>query len=247
MERMTVFIKHLATNGGHRFYKFSLPLTMGRADFDKEPRSFESDFAEYRKRIAEQYQQFVPVRDFDIVCVSDAHTHLERLVFVGMEYHDAEDVKYNCIIHAQIGGEHTLMIGGGSRQSMRNDVVYLRRLAQINGYNFGGRVKDCDNCAMSAVHTPTSEYACGSELNYRRLGYYCRAWIDKDSPVYICPRCGADRGREQAVMYFVNGCDRCRTDFDRRCGSYRAMRMGVANKPFEEQRIAINDFRAGKI
>ena len=61
----------------------------------------------------------------------------------------------------------------------------------------------------------------------------------------ICPRCGKERGLEQAQMYGSNGCNACRTDFDRRCDSYRGMMSRSAEKTWEERRDEINSFRAG--
>lgn len=67
------------------------------------------------------------------VCVSDAHTHTERLVFACGRYVDdvgVEDIAPYSMLH--IAGAMTMMIHGGDSNSVRADEVYLRQISILN-------------------------------------------------------------------------------------------------------------------
>lgn len=72
------------------------------------------------------------------VVVSDAHTHIERLVFAGMRYQlsDGEEI-YAPVSMLQITGRYTMMIHGGDPQSVYPDEVYLRQIAILNSSQDG--------------------------------------------------------------------------------------------------------------
>lgn len=62
------------------------------------------------------------------------------------------------------------------------------------------------------------------------------------SEVYTCSYgCGA------TVDKYGARCPACQQRFDNICNRYRAMLQRISNKSFEEQRDAINKFRAAEI
>lgn len=69
----------------------------------------------------------------DKVCVSDAHTHIERLVFPAFNVREigTGDVRV-CHRTNAIAGHHTFMIHGGNSESVKPDAVYLRAIMRLN-------------------------------------------------------------------------------------------------------------------
>lgn len=68
-----------------------------------------------------------------IVCISDAKTHLERLVFAATKYKLPNgEVVYGPLSMRHIDGALTMMIHGGDARSMKPDEVYLRRIEMFN-------------------------------------------------------------------------------------------------------------------
>lgn len=67
------------------------------------------------------------------VCISDAHTHLERLVFLATKYRlaNGEEV-WGTMSMIHIDGSLTMLIHGGDRSTMKPDEVYLRRIKMAN-------------------------------------------------------------------------------------------------------------------
>ena len=80
-----------------------------------------------------EYKHLLPVGGIDIICISDANTYLERLVFAGI--FDSECNDYSRL-HLQIDGCHTFMIHGGDKKTMKSDHTYIRRLAKVNGLEY---------------------------------------------------------------------------------------------------------------
>ena len=72
----------------------------------------------------------------DIICISDATTHIERLVFAGIRAKSS--IPNECFMFSflQIDGKHTFMTSGGNIDSVYPDEVYLRRIASCNNMNF---------------------------------------------------------------------------------------------------------------
>ena len=70
---------------------------------------------------------------FSIVCVSDAHTHTERLVFPVIVVKDKStgEIDLKPIMY-QIDGKHTFMIDGGDERDVYRDETYLHRLRIAN-------------------------------------------------------------------------------------------------------------------
>lgn len=67
------------------------------------------------------------------VCVSDARTHIERLVFAAGRYKDPEgNISIGIYSMLHIDGRLTFMIHGGDPESVKDDMVYLRHIAIAN-------------------------------------------------------------------------------------------------------------------
>lgn len=121
----------------YRIYKLSEPIRIGKSDICGEVNIKEA-FEELKKRVREDsphYNEIIETlgRECTFVMISDARTHIERLVFPAFEYNG----KYGWG-SGDIGGKHTMMIYGGDQNSIYPDEVYLRRLAQINKLKWEG-------------------------------------------------------------------------------------------------------------
>ena len=68
-----------------------------------------------------------------MVVVSDAFTHIERLVFPGFRLNGNWS-----FIEANIDGKHTFMIDGGDPKAVYADEVYLRHLCILNHLKWEG-------------------------------------------------------------------------------------------------------------
>jgi hypothetical protein len=110
-----------------RMYKSDVEITKfpnDRFDWDKE--------IELARPRLKQGVSMLEDKCFYVV-VSDARTHIERLVFAGMRYEmpDGEEV-IGPVSMLQITGYHTMMIYGGDTESVRPDEVYLRQISILN-------------------------------------------------------------------------------------------------------------------
>lgn len=104
-------------------------------EFDKPIKKFpiENKDVNWGDRLKDEYKKFIP-KEFHYVVVSDAHTHIERLAFLGFKYtKDGED-RYGYLDKHHIDGRLTMMIHGGNSKDIHPDEVYLRRIAYKNGY-----------------------------------------------------------------------------------------------------------------
>ena len=118
-----------------RFYELSTPIIKGRR-FGKDvdiPMELE-DIKE--KRLKPEFKADFKTDACYLVCVSDAHTHIERLVFTA----DKFPFGYGASM-VQIDGSHTFMTHGGDYNSVYPDEVYLRHLSMVNGYKYGGIIE----------------------------------------------------------------------------------------------------------
>lgn len=115
-----------------RFYKLSTPVSKApNPNFNWDD---ERDY--FLKRIEDEYKQALP-REIEYVCVSDAITHIERLLFAAIP-HETFDIGYSCLVGMHLDGKHTMMIDGGDDRDVHPDEVYLRRLARSNNLHFAG-------------------------------------------------------------------------------------------------------------
>lgn len=130
MTKETITAEKVFENKYQRFYKLFLPIKDGVHYTIKEV------LDELRPRLKEEFKQLVPEgKDtWDLLCVSDAHTHTERLVFLAAKIEDRVGRFGSLHIH----GKHTMLIHGGDCDAIHPDEVYLRNLAVKNGYKWGG-------------------------------------------------------------------------------------------------------------
>ena len=67
------------------------------------------------------------------ICISDAHTHIERLVFPAFSVLNKKTGEITvCHRNNTIDGSLTFMTHGGSSKSIHPDRVYVRHLKMIN-------------------------------------------------------------------------------------------------------------------
>jgi hypothetical protein len=110
-----------------RFYESDVEITK----FPNERFDLEEEVAYGKSRLKEGVEMLN--EKVFVVCISDAITHLERLVFAATTYKLSNDeVIYAPISMLQIDGSHTMMIHGGDASSMKPDEVYLRRIKMFN-------------------------------------------------------------------------------------------------------------------
>jgi len=130
MENLTATLVH--ENGGQRFYKLNHSITKGYQAFKGGEKYILIELEECKKYLKPEYSTLYDgLNGIDLVCVSDAHTHTERLVFAGIAYNGTY-----ARTKVQIDGAHTMMIHGGDSAMVKPDHVYLRRLASLNGFYY---------------------------------------------------------------------------------------------------------------
>ena len=117
-----------------RIYELSKPIYKGKSDL-KDEVCIEESLKELYERLKPEYQESALQYKKEgcyYVAISEAHTHIETLVFPAIRVTDSS----YAWSHDDIGGKHTMMINGGDPSSIYQDEVYLRRLAQLNNYNY---------------------------------------------------------------------------------------------------------------
>lgn len=130
METTTVELVHTSTN--QRFYKLSKKITKGIRTITGKIVDIPAELIESKEKYFKpEYKEICPVGGADIICISDATTHYERLVFVGMTYNEGDFGRTKI----QIDGHLTFLSHGGSIKSMKPDLVYIRRLCMLNNLN----------------------------------------------------------------------------------------------------------------
>lgn len=124
--------------GGYRVYKLSEPITKGHSDLsgDIDIKANAKGWLKIVKPEFENAVQRIEETGLYYVTISDAYTHIERLVFPALDV-KLEDGSYASIMD-DIGGKHTFMTQGGDADSVYPDEVYLRRLAQLNNLKWEG-------------------------------------------------------------------------------------------------------------
>lgn len=136
---MKVKLVHRETEKGNfRIYEVSEPIKKGISDLFGET-TIDKIIESYRDSLTEEYKEGILERlgkGVNYVAISDARTHIERLAFPAFKF-NPPNYPYG-FLGAEIAGKHTMMIYGGDERSIYPDLVYLRRLAQINGYRWEG-------------------------------------------------------------------------------------------------------------
>lgn len=121
-----IIAKLVKQTNEQRFYELSEPIYKGRR-FGKDI-DIAIEVKESKEHIKPEYRDTVRDDGCHIICISDAHTHIERLVFVAEKF----SFGYGRL-GVQIDGCHTMMIHGGDSRYVYPDEVYLRHLGIING------------------------------------------------------------------------------------------------------------------
>ena len=132
----------LRSSGGieksyQEFYELSEPIT--KTAF-KDYLSIKEILTKVKTRLKNEYKYLIEdgQESVNIVCISDAHTHNERLVFLGVLIKNGN---YNRLSDDHIDGVYTMMIHGGDQRKMYRPEVYLKRLAKANGLIWEGLEK----------------------------------------------------------------------------------------------------------
>ena len=130
MSKEILECKLIYKNQHQRFYETSKKLKK----FPYKNWDLDTEIA----RIKPEYKHLLESIEsgIDIICISDATTHTERLVFAGIRAESS--IPNECFIFSflQIDGKHTYMTPGGNIDSVYPDEVYLRRIASCNNMNF---------------------------------------------------------------------------------------------------------------
>ena len=132
MKKLTCKLIETTTN--QRFYKLNYPITKGYNRLFGKEVDINKEIKAEIKNYKEDFKQYAP-KECNIICISDANSHAERLVFAGLWFILNGKKTYGRT-ETQIEGCHTMMIHGGDPSSMKNDMVYIRLLAKLNGYEF---------------------------------------------------------------------------------------------------------------
>lgn len=111
-----------------KFYKSSKVLTNG---FNRLQGRLETwDLYKVTESVKDEYKHLFPADGFDVICVSNARTHAEKLAFAAIKLDDGTYGR----TQMQIEGFHTMMIYGGDVNACWDDEKYLRLIARHNGY-----------------------------------------------------------------------------------------------------------------
>lgn len=139
---MKVKLVHNETKlGNFRVYEVSEPIKKGVSDRTGE-HTIDDIIKFCKDRYKKEYNDCILERlgkGVQYVAISDAHTHIERLAFPAFAT-GSSDIPYS-FMAISIAGKHTMIIYGGNKRKVHPDLVYLRRLAQINGYKWEGEEK----------------------------------------------------------------------------------------------------------
>lgn len=124
-------------SGRVRYYRLSEPVLRGVDGLGGHIElTVDSLFKSNEFRAEYQYLNEELKKPVRFVCVSDAKTHTERLVFACVFDHQR-----NCPVMLRdcICGKNTFIIDGGNPRHVYGDITYLRWLAGYNGYEWGGQ------------------------------------------------------------------------------------------------------------
>ena len=115
-----------------RFYESDVEITK----FPNPRFDLEKEVEEIKTRLKEGVEMLDD--KIFVVCISDAHTHLERLVFAATKYKLPDgEIIYGVLSMMHIDGALTMSIHGGDASTMKADEVYLRKIKMVNK-TYGG-------------------------------------------------------------------------------------------------------------
>lgn len=77
--------------------------------------------------IKEKYKKYLHFDGAHIICISDATTHIERIVFVAEKFNNTYSR-----LKIQIDGKLTMAMHGGDDRTIYDYEVYLRHLGMLN-------------------------------------------------------------------------------------------------------------------
>ena len=120
-----------------RIYELNQVLTKGCTRLSED---IKRAIIEDKKRTNPKYKDCVMEDGAHFICVSDARTHFERLVFVAADFGT-----FYSRIGVKIDGALTFMTHGGDKSSVKPDEVYIRRLAMANGFVYKGIINQSCN------------------------------------------------------------------------------------------------------
>ena len=144
MENLKAKLVAKLNGGRQRVYQLSMPIKKGYNRLQGCENDVVETLNDIRKRLRPEYIDIIKeVTEVTHIVISDAKTHSERLVFPAMPYIDLDGTLQYHFATYQIEGCHTMKIHGGDATSMKPDYVYIRLLANRNGYKF--TLKDFDN------------------------------------------------------------------------------------------------------
>lgn len=118
-------------SGSQRYYKLNHKIQTAPYMFGRKNASIQEDISKGFDRWKPEYKHLCPTDGVDVICVSDARHHAERIVFAAV----ISD-KGPSRLSTQIDGYNTMMIHGGDEAAVYPDYVYLRRIAAANGLTF---------------------------------------------------------------------------------------------------------------
>jgi hypothetical protein len=126
------------SNDSQRYYKLPKPIK-----FYGKGKTFVDLFKADPLRLKEGIELIDDLSEIKFVCVSDAHTHIERLCFPAFEVRDL----YTCEVRLAhrnnaICGYHTFLTHGGNSAMVKPDRAYIRYLMMLNSHieRNGGKV-----------------------------------------------------------------------------------------------------------
>ena len=113
-----------------RFYEVDFKVKRGVAGA-LDVRKIRTDLS---KRLKKEFVMDDTTSDFTkLICISDAHTHTERLAFPAFVVREKKtgELHYGAdMMH--ISGMHTMMIHGGDPRCVYDDKVYIRHIRLLN-------------------------------------------------------------------------------------------------------------------
>jgi len=135
---MEVQIELIKENHHQRFYKFSTQLTKG-VRLGEKINLIDEMVNERKVNLKPEYQYLITEgQGVDVICISNATTHIEKLVFAAIKFSDGEYAR----TRLHIAGKMTFMITGGCEKELYKDEVYLRYLCKLNGLKISKIILD---------------------------------------------------------------------------------------------------------